>query len=379
MITAVTRAGAAVALFGAVTAVANRLTLPRLEPGTAITEPVTVLVPARDEAHRVPDLVADLRAQHGVPGMRVIVLDDDSSDGTADAARRAAAGDDRIEVVRSTERPPAGWTGKAAACAHAYRVAAPAADTGVIVFVDADVRLAPQALRAAVTSLRRMGADLLSPWPFQVAGSPAEHLLQPLLCWSWFSSLPVAVADRTTRPSMAVACGQFLVFDARAYAAIGGHAAVAASPTEDLDLARTLRAAGRRTVVAAAGPLASCRMYLDRRQLTAGYTRWLWSAFGSTAGAVAVLAGYTLAYVLPPVAAVAGHGSVRRWGLAGTAAALVSRTLARSAERGTAPSGSDAVAALGHPAAITGFGALTVASLRARREGRTGWKNRPLP
>ncbi|WP_244899351.1 glycosyltransferase [Rhodococcus zopfii] len=373
----ITRCGAAVALLGAVTAVANRLSLPRLEPGAATAEPVTVLVPARDEAHRVPDLVADLCAQQGVPGMRVIVLDDDSSDGTADAARQAAAGDDRIVVVRSTQPPPAGWTGKAAACAHAYRIAG--AGAGVVVFVDADVRLAPQALAAAVTSLRRMRADLLSPWPFQVAGSRAEKLLQPLLCWSWFSSLPVAVANRTTRPSMAVACGQFLVFDARAYAAIGGHAVVAASPTEDLDLARTLRTAGRRTVVAAAGPFASCRMYLDRRQLAAGYTRWLWSAFGSPVGAVAVLAGYTLAYVLPPVSAIAGRGAVRRWGLAGTAAALVSRALARSAERGTAVTGSDAVSALGHPAAIAGFGALTVASLRARRRGRTDWKNRPLP
>jgi hypothetical protein len=178
---------------------------------------------------------------------------------------------------------------------------------------------------------------------------------------------------------MAVACGQFLVFDARAYAAIGGHSAVASSPTEDLDLARTLRTAGRRTVVAAAGPLASCRMYLDRRQLTAGYTRWLWSAFGSPAGAAAVLAGYTLAYVLPPVAAIAGRGSVRRWGLVGSAAALVSRTLARSTEGGTAVTGSDTVSALAHPAAIVGFGALTLESLRARRRGRTVWKNRSLP
>lgn len=373
-----TRAGAAVALFGALVAVANRFSLPRLVPGAGTTEPVTVLVPARDEAHRVPDLVADLRAQQGVPGLRVIVLDDDSSDGTADAARRAAGGDERIEVVRSTLAPPAGWTGKAAACAHAHHLAR-SADTGTVVFVDADVRLAPQALAAAVTSLRRTHADLLSPWPFQVAGSPAERLLQPLLCWSWFSSLPIAVANRTTRPSMAVACGQFLVFDARAYTAIGGHAAVASSPTEDLDLARTMRAAGRRTAVVAAGQLASCRMYLDGRQLTTGYTRWLWSAFGSPAGAVAVLTGYTLAYVLPPIAAIAGRGPVRRWGLIGSVAALVSRTLARSTERGTGVSGSDAVTAAGHPASIVGFGALTVASLRARRRGRTGWKNRPLP
>lgn len=375
----ITRIGAAVALFGACVAVANRMTLPRLEPGGATAEPITVLVPARNEAQRVPELLADLRAQRGVPGMRVIVFDDDSSDGTTVAARRAVAGDDRIEVVHSAAPPPAGWTGKAAACAHAYRIAGPRASTGVVVFVDADVRLAPSALAAAVTSLRRARADLLAPWPFQEAGSPAERLLQPLLCWSWFSSLPVALGNRSTRPSTAVACGQFLVFDAPAYAAIGGHTAVAASPTDDLDLARTLRRAGRRTTIAAAGPLASCRMYLDHRQLTGGYLRWLWSAFGSPAGAAAVVAGYALGYLVPPVAAITGRGTVRRWGLVGVGAALLSRTLARSAERGTTVTGADVASALAHPAAIAGFGVLTATSLHARRRGRTRWKNRVLP
>ncbi|MFZ2530536.1 MAG: glycosyltransferase family 2 protein [Rhodococcus sp. (in: high G+C Gram-positive bacteria)] len=374
-----TRIGAAVALFGACVAAANRMTLPRLEPDGATTEPITVLVPARNEAQRVPELLTDLRAQRGVPRMRVIVFDDDSSDGTTAAARRAAAGDDRIEVVHSTAPPPAGWTGKAAACAHAYRIAGPRARTGVVVFVDADVRLAPSALAAAVTSLRRAQTDLLAPWPFQVAGSPAERLLQPLLCWSWFSSLPVVVGNRTARPSMAVACGQFLVFDAQAYAAIGGHAAVAASPTDDLDLARTLRRAGRRTTVVAAGPLVSCRMYLDHRALSDGYLRWLWSAFGSSAGAAVVVAGYALGYLVPPVAAIAGRGTVRRWGLVGVGAAFLSRTLARSAERGTAVTGADVASALAHPAAIAGFGALTAVSLHARRIGRTTWKDRVLP
>ncbi|MDX5309800.1 MAG: glycosyl transferase, partial [Rhodococcus sp. (in: high G+C Gram-positive bacteria)] len=219
---------------------------------------------------------------------------------------------------------------------------------------------------------------LLTPWPFQQAGSAAERLVQPLLFWSWFATLPIAVSHRSNRPSMAVSCGQFLVFDASAYAAVGGHVAVAASPTEDLDLARALRRSGRRTMVAAAGNLASCRMYEGAAPLRAGYTRWLWSAFGSPAGSAAVLVAAAVTYVLPPVAVVLGPGPARRWGVVGTAAAIVSRTVARATERGS-PDRSDVAAGCTHPFGVCAFAALAIDSLRARRTGRLGWKDRPLP
>jgi len=378
--------GALVASYGAAVAVANRVALPCLVPGPVVDEQVTVVVPARDEAPRIGAIVSDLRAQRGLRALRVVILDDDSSDGTCDLATAAAADDERITVVRSTQPPPEGWTGKAAACAAAVAHAGPAADSGVVVFVDADVRLTPDALSAAIALLRRQDAALVSPFPYQLTGSALERLVQPLLFWSWFSLLPVAVSHRTHRPSMAVACGQFLVFDAHAYGAIGGHAAVAASPTEDLDLARALRRAGRRTTVAAAGGLSSCRMYDGPRPLIGGYTRWLWSAFGSPAGAAAVVALYLLAYLLPPAAALLGEGRTRRWGLVGTAAGMASRLLARVTERGgrTHPDAPDRPAddlleAVAHPASVLAFGALTASSIRARRSGRAAWKARVLP
>ena len=355
-------------------------------PGPVVEEPVTVVVPARDEAARIGSLVSDLRLQRGLDRLRVVIFDDDSSDGTADLAAAAAGADERFTVVRSTASPPVGWTGKAAACAAAVTRAGSTVETGVVVFVDADVRLAPDALAAAVAVLRRRDVALVSPFPYQQTGSVLERLVQPLLFWSWFALLPVAVSHRTRRPSMAVACGQFLVFDAQAYATIGGHAAVAASPTEDLDLARALRRAGLPTAVAAAGRLASCRMYDGPLPLMGGYTRWLWSAFGSPTGAAAVVALYLVAYLVPPAVAVLGHGRTRRWGLAGAAAGMLSRLLARDTERGGRrhpddPGGlaDDVLDAAAHPASILAFGALTASSVRARRSGRALWKARVLP
>lgn len=366
----------ALAVLGAGIALYNRITLRRLaDTPTTVIEPVTVCVPARNEADRLPDLIADLRAQVGVPRLTVRILDDASTDDTGAAARAAIGDDSRFTLLRTESGPLPGWTGKAAACVRlAEEVTAP-----VLIFVDADVRLAPAAIAAAVGALRRRGAALVSPWPSQVAGSVAEAIVQPLLCWSWASTLPVAVSDRSLRPSTAVACGQFLVFDNAVYRAVGGHAAVAGSITEDLDIARTLRRAGHSTVLVAAGPLAGTRMYRGAAELDAGYTRWLWSAYdGTIAGGAAVGLVAALAYWVPPVAAVLGRGAVRRTGAIGWLAAVGGRLLARSTETGGPLRASDVLAAAAHPVSVAAYLLLWARSHRARRRGTARWKGRSL-
>ncbi len=366
----------AVAALGAGIALYNRITVQRLAntPATVI-EPVTVCVPARNEAGRLPDLIGDLRAQVGLPRMAVRILDDASTDDTGAAARAAIGDDPRFTLLRTESDPPPGWTGKAAACARL----AEEVSTPVLIFLDADVRLAPAALAAAVGALRRRGAALVSPWPLQEADSMAEALVQPLLCWSWASTLPIAAADRSLRPSTAVACGQFLVFDNAVYRAAGGHAAVAGSVTEDLDIARTLRRGGHSTVLAAAGPLARTRMYHGAAELDAGYTRWLWSAYdGTITGGAAVGLLAALAYWVPPAAAVLGRGSARRTGVIGWLAAVTGRLLARSTETGGPLRGSDVLAAAAHPASVAAYLLLWARSHRARRRGTARWKGRSL-
>ncbi|MFI5716624.1 glycosyltransferase [Nocardia sp. NPDC051750] len=361
----------------------NRITVPRL-PRTAapITEAVTVCVPARDEAGRIPALIADLRAQTGIRELRILVLDDDSTDGTAERAHEAIDGDPRCVLLRGAAGPPPGWTGKAAACqvlADTAQQLAGTTGTGVLIFLDADIRLAPGALAAATGELRRRGTALLSPWPQQQARTLAERLVQPLLCWSWASTLPVRYADRWTRTSTVVACGQFLVFDSAAYRAIGGHSAVAGSVTEDLDIARVLRRAGYRTALAAAGDLARTRMYRGPAELATGYRRWLWSSYGgSVPGGLAVGVVAAWAYGLPPLAAALGRGRVRRWGLLGYGAAAGGRLFARSLETGRPPGWCDLIAAAAHPLSVTTYLWLWTRSHRDRRRNALTWKGRAL-
>ncbi|MFG3520614.1 glycosyltransferase [Nocardia nova] len=375
-------AGAIVAGAGCAMALVNRLGMRRLRAdATPAIEPVIIAIPARDEAPRLPRLIADLRAQQGVSRMRIWILDDGSTDGTFAAAVEAIGDDDRFTVVAADTDPDPGWTGKNAACARLAELAGLTADPppGVLIFLDADVRLRPQAIAAAVSELRRSGAGSVSPWPYQRAGSLAEALVQPLLCWSWATTLPVRLADRGLRPSTAVACGQFLVFDTAVYRAVGGHAAVAGSITEDLALARVLRRAGHRTVLVAAGTLASTRMYRGAAEVEGGYTRWLWSAYGGPAGALAVDTVAAVAYVLPGLAALFGRGRIRRIGVAGYGAGVASRLLARSLESGTLPRGADIGAALAHPVSIGAYLRLSGRSWLLHRRGALRWKGRPVP
>ncbi|MXP21729.1 glycosyltransferase [Gordonia sp. HNM0687] len=331
-----------------------------------VPEPLTVLVPVRDEVDDVGGCLAALRvAADRWPGpIRILVLDDESTDGTDRVLAELAQADERIEVMRGTPTPP-GWLGKSWACEQLSRNA----ETGILVFVDADVRVAPDALVASAALLRATGLDLLSPYPRQHADGPAERLVQPLLQWSWMSTLPLGLAERSSRPSMSAANGQFLVVDAAAYRRAGGHVAVRAEVLEDIALLRAVKRSGGRGVAADGSAVASCHMYHGWREVRAGYRKSLWSAFGSVPGTVAVVALLNLLYVVPPIAALRGS----RVGLLGYLLGVASRVIsARSTGGRSWPD------ALAHPISILTFTALTADSVVARRTGRLTWKGRTI-
>ena len=130
---------------------------------------VSVLLPVRDEAPRVAACVRSLLGQTGVD-LEVVVLDDGSTDGTADVVREVAQGDPRLRLLTGRRLRP-GWLGKPHACAQLAEAAARTSD--VLVFVDADVVLEPHAVAATVALLEDTGLDLLSPYPRQEAPGAA--------------------------------------------------------------------------------------------------------------------------------------------------------------------------------------------------------------
>jgi len=347
----------------------TRIKTPR-RPDRRLAERVSVLLPLRNEAHRVTPCLEALLAQEGVDELEIIVLDDGSTDGTADVVRNVVGTDPRVKLLDADDvDPPQGWLGKPWAC---HRLAAEA-NGSVLVFVDADVVLAPHAVAASVSLLRESGTQLVSPYPRQLAESPLERLTQPLVNWSWMATLPMMLAE-TRNPAFAAAIGQFLVIDAVAYRAAGGHESVKGHVVEDVEVLRSLKRAGFRGLPVHGGDIATCRMYNGAVEVYDGYTKSLWSVFGSTPGAVGGVAAMLMIYVLPPVAAVVARDrATRAWGALGYASSVAGRAMVarRTGERMWPD-------VLVMPASMGAFATLTVASLLRRRRGSTTWKGRPL-
>jgi hypothetical protein len=342
---------------------ARRLRRPE-RPAAVAEAQVSVLLPLRDEEANVEPCLSALLAQQNVPRLEIVVLDDGSTDGTAKEVRRVATGDARVRLVTGAPLPP-GWLGKPHACDQL----ASHASGEVLVFVDADVVLEPDALAAALAQLEESGLDLISPYPRQIAVGVGERLIQPLLQWSWLTFLPLRAAERSPRPSLAAANGQFLLVRRAAYTAAGGHAAVRDQVLEDIALLRAVKRTGGRGVVTDGSELAECRMYGSWPELREGYSKSLWAAFGSPSGAAVTVGLMTACYVVPAVAALRGS----RWGLAGYAAGVAGRVVAARASAGRP--WPDAFA---QPVSVLAFGWLVARSWRGRRAGTLRWKGRPI-
>ncbi|MBM3669968.1 MAG: glycosyltransferase [Actinobacteria bacterium] len=367
------RASSLIAL-GLTAHTAYNLTRLRSLPTSApdVAEAVSILIPARNEAGHVEQTVRDALSQTGIENLQVIVLDDGSTDATG--AILDAIDDPRLTVIHAPDdSPPDGWLGKPWACA---RLAEHASGT-VLVFLDADVHLEPGAVAGGIHLLRTLGLDLVAPYPRIDAPTPLQRLVQPLLTWSWATTVPLGWAEESQWSSLSAANGQILIFDASAYHRIGGHAAVSAEVLEDIALMRAIRSAGGRAITADGTDVASCQMYDSDPGMVDGYTKSLWDAFGSAPGSVVGTSLLVGTYVLPAAAMFSGDARTRRWGALGYAAGVAGRELVarRTGEPCLSRGAPDP---LTHPLSIGAFAFLTALSWKRRRAGTTQWKGRPV-
>lgn len=261
----------------------NTLTAPRAERQPAVGEipKVSLLVPARNEAHNLPVLAAHLE-RLDYPHLEIILLDDASEDATG--AELAALVQRpglraRARSLRGAPLPP-GWLGKNWAC-HQL---AQSSSGEILIFCDADARPGPQAVARTVALLHRYRTGCATLMPRQVLGSWAERAVIPVLLHvSLFCFLPLALVPRLRWKRLGVANGQWLAFRRPAYAAVGGHAAVRDKVVEDIALAQRAQTSGQGLVVGLAARTLEVRMYRNFREV--------WDGFGKN---VFVLTGGTL-------------------------------------------------------------------------------------
>ena len=235
-------------------------------PRLPATRPsVAILIPARDEEASIGACVAAALASTDAE-IEVIVLDDGSTDATQAVVQAIADRDPRVRVVAAPPLPP-GWKGKP----HACHVLAGLTDKPFLLFVDADVRIAPE---AAARMVPQSGVDLVSGVPRQIVVGFLEKAIVPMINSLIFGYLPIWMArQRQDTPSLAAACGQLLMVRAEAYRGSGGHSAIANRMHDALSLARNMRRRGFATDLIDATSLASCRMYESADAVWSGFAK----------------------------------------------------------------------------------------------------------
>jgi chlorobactene glucosyltransferase len=366
-----------------------------LAPGVPRGQSVAVIVPARNEVENIGPCVRSLLAMvHS--DLQVIVLDDGSTDGTADVLADLAGREPRLTVLRSADSDlPSGWLGKPWACQRAAawvlgEVGETAADARLggtpstttpdwLLFVDADVRVHPRALSAVLGHARRHGLGLLSGFGTLVMGSFWEKVLQPAIAGLIIAGNDL---DRTNDPARRgnrpLANGQFLLFRRDAYLEVGGHRAVANNVIDDVGLAMAVTGKGYGYNLLFLRTLFSCRMYDSLGAVWNGWSKNLYAGLGSRPLNLFLLIGLLCTGTLLPYGVLAAGllGAGAEWLLWGVVVvAVIQRTrltLDRAFEQ-------DTRFGLTHaPATVMLIVLLLHSAVRSVR-GTATWKGRTLP
>jgi len=326
---------------------------------SVLLETVGVIVPMRNEAENVEGLVATLAAQAG--SFHFYLLDDNSEDQTYELLHRFTAGDSRFSVIKGAALDDR-WIGKTWALQQLFE----ASKEEVIVSLDADVRLSNDALNKAVTTLHGARLDFVSPYPRQIAKSFAERLIQPLLQWSWLTTVPLRYAEGSGQTSMAVANGQFFVVRRSALISIGGYGNVKHAVIDDVFLARELIKSGSSGTVINGSDISETHMYSSWKEIEAGYGKSLNRAFGSIIGAVFVVVFLFLTSIAPLILGLLGN----TYGWLGFAAIVGTRVLSAIKSRG------NVLDSVLHPISVVALIYLIVYSYLMR--GNIQWKGRTV-
>jgi cellulose synthase/poly-beta-1,6-N-acetylglucosamine synthase-like glycosyltransferase len=265
---------------------------PRAVPApTRSRPPVSLLVPMRNETARLAASIPAMLAQNTD---EIILLDDESTDGTGSLARSLVSGHPRAVVEDGLPVPP-GWVGKSWAC---HQLAARASGS-LLVFCDADVLLAEGAIDAVISQMEDQHADVFSVFCRQITATAGEHLITPLIDDVLLCFLPFGLLSADV-PQAATASGALLVFTRSAYRQLGGFAAVRSEIIEDVAIARRTRKAGLKLGLALGGQQAATRMYRGYREVLTGMSRGLLPVTGGSRSCLAVGAGWhLLVYTLP--------------------------------------------------------------------------------
>ena len=378
-ILAVVMALTALLWLGLVLAVARsgsdeRYSLAPSEPTGGLPDPppkVSIIIPARNEEGAIGRAVASSLAQD-YGNLEVLVIDDASSDRTAEEAREAGRGDDRLRVEPG--RPlPVGWLGKPSACWHGHTLA-----TGeIFLFIDADVVIAPEAVRVSVAALRSRSLDMLSAWGTWRVETFWEKVCQPVVGGFVRGAHPLDQVNDPENPA-AFANGQYIMIGRAAYKRFGGHEAVKNEVLEDVRFAQRAQVAGLVCGMFLAPKLFAVRLYTSLGEIWQGMLKNFYHGMDRRPGLALVAAAFVSTTTLLPFVALAFGLAAGAWHVVVAAGLNIALMVAfRFIQDGIV--GLSRWYGLTHPlGTLVLVGIILVSMWRGIRSAPTSWKGRPV-
>lgn len=278
-----------------------------LLPSTA-PKNVVALIPARNEACLIGAAVTSLAQQAFTGSIHLIVIDDGSTDGTADVAAAAARDSgalSRLSVIQGAALP-SGWSGKLWALSQAVSAAA-ALSPDYLLFTDADICHGPGSVASLVANAEAHDRDLVSYMVKLSTAASAERLLIPAFVFFFFKLYPPAWIAAPRR-KLAAAAGGCILVRPKALARIGGLQAIRSHIIDDCALARAVKDAGGRIWLQLSRDTRSLRTYGSFAEIGAMISRTAFAQLGHSYWLLAAtLLGLFFTYLLPAVLLFSGN------------------------------------------------------------------------
>jgi hopene-associated glycosyltransferase HpnB len=271
-------------------------------PASEIPARVAVIIPARNEADVVGRTITSLLQQSGPHSIQIFLVDDSSTDGTAEAARKAAESTGiaaRLTIIAGHPLPP-GWSGKLWAVQQGIEQASKTS-LDFLLLTDADIEHAPDSLLTLITIAQTGRYELVSFMVKLYCASLAEKLLIPAFVYFFFKLYPPALIANPHRATAGAAGGCILIRPA-ALAQAGGIEAIRHEVIDDCALARRVKESGARIWLGSSATTRSTRPYGTFADIGRMISR---SAFNQLQHSSLLLLlsilGMALTYMLPPV------------------------------------------------------------------------------
>ena len=271
----------------------NFISNPKLPPSaTKYSDLVSILIPARDEEDNILKLLESIKNQD-YSHYQVIILDDNSSDGTFNVCEEFCSTDSRFTVVKGKELPE-GWLGKNFACHQLAEVAF----GKYFLFLDADETIAAGLINNTLHRMKQGKLALLSLFTNQIMITLGERLVIPLMHFLLLNTLPLRLVRLAKNPALSAASGQFMLFESTSYQAHQWHAQVKDKIVEDVEIMKLVKAYQLNAEALLANGYIACRMYKGFSEAVAGFSKNLLAGFNCN---IPGLVCYLLLIILGPI------------------------------------------------------------------------------